>query len=548
MITASFSFILKSFSLLASSIRYICIFFCFLFALNVHGQTIPVSGMQLYQYLRIKQLQGQADSNLSLNIRPVSSHQIFSGGDSLDSQIAMGNLAEKNPVFFMQALPIGLTQQYNTHHPYGWNDGLMISSKGYQLLASAGVLMRYGPLSIQLNPEFVFAANPSYFDASDQVASDNYLSYLFGADLPNYHKKASYNEAGMGQSYVKLNAGPVALGISNESLWWGPGRKNALVMANTARGFKHISVNTTRPIFTGIGHFEGQIIGGRLENSDSPLNITKVQEWRYLSGMVFSYKPKWVPHLSLGLTRAFQMYHSDVKEAGDYFPLFQPFEKKNTTEDSKIRDQLSSLFARLLLPGAATEIYVEFGRNDHSVDLRDFTMEPEHSRGYIAGFQKLISLKNPQKKLLIAGEITQLSQPPSRLVRNAGTWYTHSPIRAGYTNDGEVIGSGIGPGGNIQTLEISKLAGYNKIGLQIERLVHNNDYYQYITKERSNLTGQWVDMSLGLLCNWNYKNLIFNGELLGIQSYNYLWQAGIYESKKNTFNMHANIGLLYYFK
>ena len=50
-----------------------------------------------------------------------------------------------------------------------------------------------------------------------------------------------------------------------------------------------------------------------------------------------------------------------------------------TTETIRVREnQLASLFARWVLPGAGFEIYGEFGREDHSANLRDFLSEPDH--------------------------------------------------------------------------------------------------------------------------------------------------------------------------
>ena len=39
------------------------------------------------------------------------------------------------------------------------------------------------------------------------------------------------------------------------------------MMSNNARGFPHITFNTTSPIKTSIGNFEWQLISGKLEGS-----------------------------------------------------------------------------------------------------------------------------------------------------------------------------------------------------------------------------------------------------------------------------------------
>ena len=60
---------------------------------------------------------------------------------------------------------------------------------------------------------------------------------------------------------------------------------------------------------------------------------------------------------------------------------------------------------------------------------------------------------------------THLEQSADRIVRPAGAWYLHGIILHGYTNKGEVLGAGIGPGSNLQTLDFSvwekdKVLGY----------------------------------------------------------------------------------------
>ncbi len=516
------------------------------------GQTIPVSDQLMQDHLRIRQLEGKLDSNISLTVRPVAADLLDVPDSSLAGRYLPKHVGSGAGLFKFALLPITTIQQLNSHHPYGWNDGMMIPAKGYQHLLTGGFFASVGPLSIQVKPEYIHAANPEYLEGNDIVASDRYTTYIsgigYGADLPVYHEKSNFGLFGLGQSSVRINVGPISLGISNENLWWGPGRRNSLLMSNSSRGFNHITLNTTKPVITRIGSFEGQIISAHLDNSNSELNATKNQDWRYLSGMVLNYQPKWVPGLFIGLTRVFQMYHADVKSLSDYFPLFQPFEKKRTNEDAKNRDQLTSFFARFLLREANAEVYAEFSRNDHSFNLRDFIQEPQHSRAYLVGFQKVVPLPTSDHKFLIAAEITQLSQPINRVLRSAGTWYVHN-INHGYTNFGEVLGAGSGPGGNLQTFEFSWLNGFKKIGLQIERYEHNRDFYEFILDSGDSYNDQWVDVSAGLLANWNYRSLLVRSEVLGMHSLNYLWQTGRNGLRqKNAFNVHTRIGVSYYFK
>ena len=534
--------------------KYHFLFFLLFCSVVVSGQTLPMSDPLMQDYLRIMQLKGRVNSNLSLMVRPIAIGTLNESGSDSSFSYGSKNLINGSDFLALKILPINSIQQFNSHRPYGWNDGLMIPSRGFQQYLSAGFFARIGPLSVQLKPEYVFAANPEFLDGDDRIASSRYISYISpgtsygGADLPMYYEAPNFQAFGIGQSSVRLTVGPASLGISNENLWWGPGRDNSLLMSNTARGFKHLTLNTSRPIVTPVGNFEGQIIGAKLQNSSSPLNAAKLQDWRYLSGMVLNYQPKWIKGLSLGLTRVFQIYNSDIDGLGDYLPLFQPFEKKNTQEGNKRRDQLSSVFARFIFKEAQAEVYAEFARNDHSFNTRDFIQEPQHSRAYIFGFQKLVPMDSEAQTILFSAEVSHLSQPLNRVLRDAGTWYTHE-MNHGYTNYGEVIGAGTGPGGNIQTFELSWLNGFKKLGFQIDRYEHNRDYYQLMIDANDDYNENWVDVSMGIVANWDYRNLLIHGRFSGVQSLNYLWQTGIDDlPQRNQFNLHANIGLSYYFK
>lgn len=518
----------------------------------VIGQTLPVSDQFMQDYTRTKQLEAGLDSNLSLLTRPVSSSVLNTLKGKSDFGFVSNNLLKENDLFEVRILPISFNQQFNSKNQYGWNDGLMIPAKGYQNYLSGGFYLKAGPLSVQMQPEFVYASNPEFLEGNDKVGSERYSRYItlnnYAADLPDYYEKPNFTLFGLGQSSIRLNFKALSVGISNENLWWGPGRKNSLLMSNNSRGFKHITLNTLKPIRTPIGSVEGQIIGGKLENSNSPYNALKVKEWRYLSGMVFTYQPKWVPGLFLGLTRVFQMYHTDIDGLGDYVPLFQPFEKKNTLEDDKRRDQLSSIFARFLFKESHAELYAEFARNDHSFNARDFIQEPQHSRAYLFGFQKLVFLNGTDDRFLISAELTHLAQPLNRILRSAGTWYVHD-ISQGYTHVGEILGAGIGPGGGLQSFELSWLRGYKKLGFLLERFEHNRDYYQEVIDPKDDYNEQWVDLSAGVVSTWDYKNLLIRGRLSGVQSLNYMWQTNIDDlPQRNMFNVHATLGLSYYFK
>jgi len=522
------------------------LFICCVWNMNPGmAQSLPVGMPVLEDYYRRSQLLGQIDSSISFTVRPLfpqalNVEDIFHPDSNLNDERRHISPEFKNNKSILRILPITWQQQYNTHHPYGWNDGSMIRAKGYQMMFSAGVYAKYGPLSVQLSPEFVFAENKTFAE---------YPTYYNNTDLPERYGEKAYYKLSWGQSSIRLSFGPVSLGLSDENLWWGPGIRNSLLMSNSASGFKHLTLNTVRPIRMAIGSIEGQIIAGRLE--DSGFTPPKPDDWRYLSAMVFSYQPKWVPGLFLGLTRSFQAYHRSIRTFADYFPLFRAYQKvKDKVQNaygSDAKDQLTSLFVRWLLTNAKAELYFEYGLNDNSYNLRDFVQSPEHSRTYIFGMRKLLPFRNRQDEhIQVSMEVTQLQQSIDRIVRDAGAWYIHGQIIHGYTNLGEVLGAGIGPGSNLQSFDISWIKELKRIGLQLERYVHNNDFYYAAINNGPN--GQWIDLSVSANGDWNYKNLLFNAKLQAIQSLNYQWKSGINGlPKENVFNLHGDFGVTYRF-
>jgi len=469
-------------------------------------------------------------------------------------------------------LPFTFQQQFNTHHPYSLNDGAMIPARGYQTMISGGLYAQYGPLSIQLRPEYVYAENKSfqgfYKEQSDQVWAEYYtLNNVI--DTPEKFGENAYKKLFWGQSSLRLTFGPVSLGISNENLWWGPGVRNSLVMSNSAPGFHYITLNTVKPIRTWIGSFEGQLIGGRLEDSGfTPpdtnrtyngvkLYKPKRTDWRYINGLVISYQPKWVPGLFLGVTRSFITYYKDMGSSiKDFLPVITPLDKKanyGETESPFPNDQRASFFMRWLWLKTHAELYVEYFREDHAFDLRDMILQAEHTHAYLFGIRKMIPLNHYKNQFIQFNlEVTQLEQTTTNPARPSKYIYVHyAGIPQGYTNRGQLLGAGIGPGSNMQSISVSWVKGLKTIGLEFERLVQNNDFHNAVIKDPRAI---WVDLGTSAFGDWNYKNLLFSAKLEFIKSLNYqhyykpisdefsaLWKP------RNIINFQANIGVSYRF-
>ena len=548
-------------------------------SVKTQAQFIPVGTPLLEDAYRRAQLLGQIDSSISFTARPFFPTNALKLKNSFDpdSSLAKDRCRKFDGIFrfgrnkgFVQLLPITWLQQYNSHHPEGINDGAMVPARGYQTLFSGGLFAKFGPLSIQLRPEIIYAENKEYQgfpkENSDEIWA-RYYWVLNSIDLPERFGEKPYNKISWGQSSIRLTFWPVSIGFSNENLWWGPGMRNALLMTNSASGFKHLTLNTVKPIRTILGSFEGQIISGRLEPSGylPPESDRfywgirrydpKPDDWRYFNGMILSYQPRWVPGLFLGVTRSFQVYSKDMGNSfGDYFPIFIPLGLEADGADKEIakkRDQHASVFMRWLWPKTHGEIYFEYGREDYFWDKRDFKLEAAYSGAYILGLRKLIPLKTRKDEYIqVNMELTQLEMNQITVNRGGKSWYLHDMVRAGYTNEGQLLGAGIGPGSNLQTIHISWVKGLKMFGIQFERYVHNNDFhYTYLNDVRSH----WVDLSAALLGEWNYKNLLFNVTLETVKAINYEWMytppppPAYWSSGNDVFNFHGQLCVTYRF-
>ncbi|MCL4482568.1 MAG: capsule assembly Wzi family protein [Bacteroidetes bacterium] len=565
------------------------------------SQSLPVGTGILEDYYRRAQLLGKVDSSISFTARPFfptdpSALRLRSGTTPLRDRYTQGSLhlpvlqspspsvppspllplvqspqsppSSTRPSHFLVLLPITLQQQWNSNHPYSLNDGEMIPARGYQTMVSGGFFAKAGFLTVQLRPEFVYAQNPpfdgfGYSKGQPDYVWQGYYDFLNRIDLPERFGNKPYSHLSPGQSSIRLNFGPISTGVSTENMWWGPGIRNSLLMSNTAGGFLHFTLNTLRPIRTRIGSFEGQIIAGRLDNSGFYPDTSatwkarawykpKKDDWRYFNGLVISYQPKWVPGLFVGLTRSYMVYESEMGN----FPVISPVNKKNTnggTEISQGGNQLRSLFARWLMPKSHAEAYFEYGRDDLSYNLRDLILEPDYARAYIIGFRKLFMLNEPREEYIqFNAEMTQIEQNTTNKSRSMTYFYGHPWVTQGYTQRGQLLGAGIGPGSDMQNMSITWNRGLKLIGIQLERYVHNNDFhYLYIKDIRAN----WVDFNVALLGEYDYKQFLFNAKAEYITSLNYehlyyplpgsintFWAPG-----RNVVDFQLNLGVSYRF-
>jgi hypothetical protein len=308
-----------------------------------------------------------------------------------------------------------------------------------------------------------------------------------------------------GQSQVRAHAFGVALGVSTENMWWGPGIRNSIIMSNTAGGFPHVFAGTSGPANVGIGSLEAQAVWGRLEQSAYfELDVPAARQ--LLTGIAVGFQPRGMPGLVLGATRMFNLLIPDGGlEGSDYFPFLQRLLKRslktdlNPTGDTPT-DEMASVFFRWVLPASGFEVYGEFARTDHNLDFHDLVSEPDHSRAYALGLQKVTELRRG-RWLRLGGEVTNLGDPRVSTYRTAGgsvRWYAHDQAYLGHTHRGQLLCAGIGPGSDTQALWADVYGARGRIGVFGERTRYDDDaYFRHFARVYS-FTGHDVELSTGV--------------------------------------------------
>lgn len=492
----------------------IILFLCNSLFQQAQAQSISLDQEWRIDLARREQLLGKFDSTVSFLINPIylKSREVKPNNESqLNTYLQKRGKSFLGKFGYVDLMPVQLHQQYVTNIPFKTLDGPMLASSGYQVMASAGVFAKLGPLTIQLQPQWVNAQNKSF---SNNVQTTN------------------YNKLFWGNSSIRLNAGPASIGISSENISWGPSVFNPLLMSGHAPGFAHLTFNSTRPLKTPIGSFEWQMIAAYLDPMDNTYKgLAEVESAtapgrRYLNSAIITYQPKWVSGLSLGMSRVVQENETELEYNKQWFLLLNNIDRASdadfNTEQS--RDQYAGFFLRYLMKPSNAEFYIEWGRNDAFYNLRDAIQRLDHTRAYTLGMRKLFQVNAQKTKYWqLISEYTRMQQPPSWPLLSGGSWYVHSRAIQGYTHLGEILGAPIGQGANAQTLRVSKFNGLQQFGIQLERVTQNGVYFEDALAFTNPSKTKWVDFGLRLMADYPVKRWMFSTSIAMKRSYNYQW-------------------------
>ena len=385
----------------------------------------------------------------------------------------------------------------NSALPFSQNNDALWAGKGLSTRILFGFKLEGVRARLIVAPEIVTSANsewhfdpifytppvPAGFIGSDYVLP--YYFYTFPIDQPIRFGGKTVNRLDPGQSTVEVSVRSVQVGFSNESEWWGPGIRNAIVLSNNAPGFPHFFLRTAHPIDTRLGAVEMRWLMGGLTESHY-FDTVSTNNVRSFAAIAATLQTKWDPNLSFGVARS---VYGTAKGWGEIpWRWLDVFARTNAGKKGPLvphvdsvltpggKDQILSFFARWVFPSDGVEAYVEWARRLLAGNLRDFLIAPNHTQGYTLGAQWRGGEWH-SGTFRVQSEVTQLEQSATFRDEPVGSWYTSRRVVQGYTNRGEVLGASIGPGASGQWLALDYLKPRWRLGAFAGRTRWNEDVH-----------------------------------------------------------------------
>lgn len=552
----------------------LCLLLAVVLCFKAGAQPIPVGDLKEQQY-RLLQLLADSTIETSFINRPIwnsTYHHIFEQ-NNLDQYGWWGQpLASKGMHFSPMGydMTVGayqpeITETYNSELPYGENNGAAWYGKGLNSELHAGLYLTSDYVTITFRPHLIYTENadfkpprfiPRYSNGDIRYVEPGRLpedSLAERIDRPFRFGPDSYGTIDWGQSSVRLHYNAIEAGLSNETLWWGPGVKYALAMSNNAAGLPHAFLGTREPIDLpfNVGDLEFRWIFAWPQDSQffdldayGPANpevrrqkLKILNSTRFTNGLNVVYSPSFLPNLSVGVSRIIHQYipEGGLSVGDDLLAVFKAFPKpgnevlENPRDDSHFEEKnpIASVFARWVLPESNAEFYAELYKGDHNVSFRDFLMEPQHGRAYTLGLQKVLEFGGPVNFVKVNAEVNSLLPGQVDDVRPQTYYYTHATVKQGHTNRGEVLGAAIGPGSSSQYIGVDGYFDQGKIGFFVQRVVLNN-HFHYEHQQRFFPAGGFKDqfhhrinLNIGFDASYKVGPVLLNGGIIWNRNFNY---------------------------
>ncbi|MEX0892407.1 MAG: capsule assembly Wzi family protein [Gemmatimonadota bacterium] len=465
-------------------------------------------------------------------------------GVCLDSLSFLAGWSTAGPVRDgVEAAPVQLRVVGNSAYPRSVNDGLLWAGKGLGTVASGGVQGRWRMLSAALIPVAAHQQNGDFpYVGSNRTGRSAFANPDHGGiDLPKRHGEDAFSVVHPGQSFLRVDAGPVRAALSTENLWLGPAQVYPLLLSNSAPGFPHVRVGTSGPIDVWFADLELNVFWGSVSESDHFDGLTRNDHHLFTASSI-TLEPRLLPGLHLGIAR---VYHDTLKATGQKLDFYvdriaeSPFWAGGGNRPG---NAIGALHLRWVLPESGFEVYGEWAREDTPYDAEEVLREPDWTRTFAGGVQKVFV--GPERLTRVYGELINLGASPATVFRGFFTTYTHSQAVHGHTHRGQMLGAGVGPGSDAQRVGADVFSAAAMTGGFIERVRYDDDTYYRRFYRRFGESRHDVELSAGMRRLQRVGQLEVNAELVVSRRWDRDFLSLRTESEETVEdNVHATLGV-----
>lgn len=366
----------------------------------------------------------------------------------------------------IHALPVEITERYNSGFPYGINEGPVWAGRGLTSSVSGGVSFAAGPFTAIIKPIVFRAENQSFtLQPTGENGIGAFVDPRFPTriDRPQRFGNTPYTHVDPGETTLRIDLLGVSLGATSANEWWGPSTVFPYIVGNNAAGVPRIFLGTERPTNIYIGTLQARVeYGLEFQSKVSPVigpdtfaSPDSAGRHRLMSGLVLTFSPKIFPGLEIGAARYFHQawtghFGSDALRTPFEGLLKSSLQRgvaiSGADDRDALKNQLASISVRWVLPHSGAEVYGEYSHEDHNEDLRALETQPDLTRIAMVGFRKAFAHNDSSSFDAIRAEVFDANPTALGKYRSEGLIYVHYPLRQGHTEEGKLIGAGAGIG------------------------------------------------------------------------------------------------------
>lgn len=377
---------------------------------------------------------------------------------------------------------------YNTARPYGQNDGSLWQGVGFNARARIGLSYKAGFFSVNIRPEFDFSENREYPTMNNQF--QYYWKTGSSLDKPQRFGDTGFFNFSPGDAEVRFTFGAFTFGAGYSDLWTGPTYLNSVLHSNNAPTYPRLDVGVNNLKLNipwtdiPIGTFEIHYDLGILKNSDYA-NVAPGEN-SLLHLMTMAWRPSFFENLTLGFMG---VAHTEMSWESIWDLYLSVIKGYNRDEDLKMSFTFDVLF-----PDNGFEVYGEVGQDDRFI----YVVNAFHTVVWQLGAKKAFTLDRQKDLYLqLVCEFGNMTMSHDAFINWALNFYSHTGVKASYSNRGQLLGAGTGWGGNSQYVALQL---YYKKGMSEFFFQKSNPDNNYILAQVANTGKTWPKMDPAFYC------------------------------------------------